>query len=289
LGGTRGAGEDHAGRRLFRPAEIVNRLWGLAAAAAVMAVAQGAQARPLRVMALDQCADQYVLALAPDADLALSPRADDPDAWLRREAAGHRRLRPTLEAAVGFRPDVVVRYWGGEPRLLSALEMRGVKVVTIADATDLDGVRANIRTAAQELGQVERGARLEQTMQAKLNQAAAPLDGPRPGAVYLTSGGFTSGPGTLMDAMMRAAGFRNLTTTPGFGVISVERIAMEPPIRFVLGFFDQLRADWRGPGRHPVVRRAAQGRTAAKLPAAVLTCPAWFAADGVEMMARGRP
>ncbi len=267
----------------------MNRLWGLAAAAAVMAVAQGAQARPLRVMALDQCADQYVLALAPDADLALSPRADDPDAWLRREAAGHRRLRPTLEAAVGFRPDVVVRYWGGEPRLLSALEMRGVKVVTIADATDLDGVRANIRTAAQELGQVERGARLEQTMQAKLNQAAAPLDGPRPGAVYLTSGGFTSGPGTLMDAMMRAAGFRNLTTTPGFGVISVERIAMEPPIRFVLGFFDQLRADWRGPGRHPVVRRAAQGRTAAKLPAAVLTCPAWFAADGVEMMARGRP
>ena len=75
-----------------------------------------AQARPLRVMALDQCADQYVLALAPDAELALSPRADDPDAWLRREAAGHRRLRPTLEAAVGFKPDVVVRYWGGEPR-----------------------------------------------------------------------------------------------------------------------------------------------------------------------------
>jgi hypothetical protein len=57
-------------------------------------------------MALDQCADQYVLALAPDAELALSPRADDPDAWLRREAAGHRRLRPTLEAAVGFKPDV---------------------------------------------------------------------------------------------------------------------------------------------------------------------------------------
>jgi iron complex transport system substrate-binding protein len=31
-----------------------------------------ADARPMRVMSLDQCADQYVLALAPDADLALS-------------------------------------------------------------------------------------------------------------------------------------------------------------------------------------------------------------------------
>ena len=84
-----------------------------------------AEARPLRVMALDQCADQYVLALRPDAELALSPRADDPDAWLREAAAGRRRMRPTLETAIAFRPDVVVRYWGGEPRLLARLEATG--------------------------------------------------------------------------------------------------------------------------------------------------------------------
>jgi len=267
--------------------------WGAVLAACVLSVplnvAQAAPARPLRIMALDQCADQYVLALAPEADLALSPRADDPDAWLRREAAGHPRLRPTLEAAVGFKPDIVVRYWGGEPRLLNALERSGAKVVAINDATDLEGVRANLRETAKALGQVERGARLERTMQARLDRAAPPAGSPRPGSVYLTSGGYTSGPGTLIDAMMRAAGFRNLTTAPGFGAISVERIALQPPIRFVLGFFDQLRADWRGPGRHPVVKRAAEGRTAARLPAAVLTCPAWFAADGVEMMAKGRP
>ncbi|WP_299171189.1 ABC transporter substrate-binding protein [uncultured Brevundimonas sp.] len=262
---------------------------GAALAVVVLALTQTAEARPQRIMALDQCADQYVLALAPDTDLALSPRADDPDAWLRREAAGHRRLRPTLEAAVGFKPDVVVRYWGGEPRLLNALERRGVKVITIEDANDLAGVKANLRATAKALGQVERGARLERTMQAKLDRAAPAPGASRPGAVYLTAGGFTSGPGTLMDAMLRAAGFHNLTQAPGFGAISVERIALEPPIRFVLGFFDQLRSDWRGPGRHPVVRRAAKGRTAARLPAAVLTCPAWFAADGVEMMAKGRP
>jgi iron complex transport system substrate-binding protein len=249
-----------------------------------------AEARPLRIMALDQCADQYVLALAPDADLALSPRADDPDAWLRQQAVGHKRLRPTLEAAVGFQPDVVVRYWGGEPRLLSALTQRGVKVVTIDDAIDLEGVRRNIRTVARDLGQAERGQALERQMDGKLVKAAPVKHAVEaPGAVYLTSGGFTAGPGTLMDAMMRAAGFRNLTAAPGFGALSVERIAMNPPIRFVLGFFDQLRSDLRGLGRHPVVTRAAEGRTAARLPAATLTCPAWFAADAVEMMAKGRP
>ena len=165
----------------------MRRLGGLAATLAAVAAAGAVEARPLRVMSLDQCADQYVLALAPDADLALSPRADDPDAWLRREAAGRRRLRPTLEAAVGFRPDVVVRYWGGEPRLLAALERRGAKVVVIADATDFDGVRANIRAAAQGLGQAERGGRLERRMQAKLDRAAPPAGSPTPGALYLTA------------------------------------------------------------------------------------------------------
>ena len=260
------------------------------ALAALAFTSSAAEARPSRIMALDQCADQYVLALAPDADLALSPRADDPDAWLRQQAVGHKRLRPTLEAAVGFQPDVVVRYWGGEPRLLSALTQRGVKVVTIDDALDLEGIRRNIRTVARDLGHAERGQALERQMDAKLAKASPvkPV-AEAPGAVYLTSGGFTAGPGTLMDAMMRAAGFRNLSAAPGFGALSVEQIAMNPPVRFVLGFFDQLRADLRGPGRHPVVARAAEGRTAARLPAATLTCPAWFAADAVEMMAKGRP
>jgi iron complex transport system substrate-binding protein len=260
------------------------------ALAALAFSSSAAQARPLRIMALDQCADQYVLALAPDADIALSPRADDPDAWLRQHAVGHKRLRPTLEAAVGFQPDVVVRYWGGEPRLLSALAQRGVKVATIEDAVDLNGVRRNIQTVARDLDQMQRGQALEQRMDRQLAKAApVKRTAEAPGAVYLTSGGFTAGPGTLIDAMMRAAGFRNLTAAAGFGALSVERIAMNPPIRFVLGFFDQLRADLRGPGRHPVLARAAGGRTAAQLPAATLTCPAWFAADAVEMMAKGRP
>ncbi len=155
---------------------------------------------------------------------------------------------------------------------------------------DLNGVRRNIQTVARDLGQAERGRALERRMDGKLAKAApVKRTAEAPGAVYLTSGGFTAGPGTLIDAMMRSAGFRNLTAGPGFGALSVERIAMNPPVRFVLGFFDQLRADLRGPGRHPVVARAAEGRTAARLPAATLTCPAWFAADAVETMAKGRP
>ncbi|MNI17081.1 Hemin-binding periplasmic protein HmuT precursor [compost metagenome] len=242
-----------------------------------------ATAAPLRVMALDQCADQFVLALAPDAELALSPRADDPDSWMRAQADGRRRVRPTLEAAVGFRPDVAVRYWGGDARLLAALERDGVRTVTIADASDMDGVRANIRAVAQALRRPERGEALVRRMETQLERAGGAGRGRK--AVYVTAGGFTTGPGSLMDAVLRAAGFRNGVERVGYQPLGLERVLLTPPALFVKGFFDLARSDWRGAGRHPVMRRAMQGRTAAELPGAVLTCPAWFAGDAVAALA----
>lgn len=242
-----------------------------------------ASARPLRVMSLDQCADQFVLALAPDAALALSPRADDPDSWMAAAARGVKRVRPTLEAATGFRPDVVVRYWGGDARLLAALERDGVQTLAIADATDMDGVRANIRLVAAGLQQSERGERLVEHMNARLLEARQAGRGRS--AVFLTPGGFTSGPGSLMDAILRAAGFRNGVARRGYQPLGVERILLRPPALIVKGFFDLARSDWRGSGRHPAVARVMRVRESASLPGAALTCPAWFAADGAAMLA----
>jgi iron complex transport system substrate-binding protein len=270
----------------------LRRLAAVAAGGLLITGAGAVEARPLRILSLDQCADQYVLALRPDAELALSPRADDPDAWLREAAKGRVRVRPTLEAAVTFQPDVVVRYWGGEPRLLARLEARGTPTAIIADATDFNGIRANIRAVAQALDAHDRGEALISRLDAGRAPApagTAPKTAARPTALYLTPGGFTAGKETLVDAIFHAAGFRNAADKPYFNPVSVERIALFPPVRFVLGFFDQARGDWRGPGRHPVVRKAAEGRVAAQLPAATLTCPAWFAADAAALLAEGRP
>lgn len=264
------------------------RLYGAVLVWTGLLFAGSVEARPLRVMSLDQCGDQYAMALSPDATLALSPRADDPDSWMRAEASRYRRLRPTLEAAISFQPDIVVRYWGGEPRLLAALERRGVKVLTIDDATTLEGVRANLTKLAEGLGERRRGDALVGSMDERLDEARPAAGQATSSALYLTPGGFTAGKGTLVDAILTAAGFANLATSPGYAPMSAERVALSPPKRFILGFFDLFRADWRGPGRHPVVRKTAKGRVAARLPASALTCPAWFAADAAVMAGKGR-
>lgn len=241
-----------------------------------------------RVLSLDQCADQYVLALANPEDIAgVSPRADDHDSWLRDQVRGAPRVRPTLEGVTAARPQVVVRYWGGDPRMVGALERRGVRVVQIEDAQDFDGVRANIETVARALDRPGRGQDLIASMDRNLMQSRNAWSGED--ALYLTTAGWTTGRGSLIDAMMRAAGLENGWDGPAFAPVSVEQLILHPPRRYVLGFFDALRADRRGVGRHPSVRRRTATRAIVSLPGAMLGCPAWFVADGSRRIARAAP
>lgn len=256
--------------------------------ATAMALIAGAASAGPRVASLDQCADQFVLALSDADDIAaVSPRADDPDSWLRHQVHGAPRVRPSLEAIMAARPDVVVRYWGGDARLLRALERSGVRVVQIADATDFDGVRDNILQVAGALGRPGRGRDLIAGMDRDLAHSRDAWRGEP--ALYLTSSGWTSGRGTLIDSMMRAAGLSNAWDGPAFAPLSVEGLILRPPRRYILGFFDAVRADRRGVGRHPSVRRRTATRAVVSLPGSILGCPGWFVADGARRIARAAP
>lgn len=242
------------------------------------------------MLSLDQCADQYVLALSPrEAIVGLSTRADDADSRLREKARGLPKRRVGLETALAARPDVVVRYWGGEPRLIAALEERGVRVVTIGEASDFAGVRSNIRRVASALGQPRAGGALIADMDRRLAGARGAWKGKR--ALYLTPSGVTSGPGTLVDAVMSAAGMRNAERRPSWQTVSLEGLAMDPPDAVLLGFFDtfQLAGDSWGMGRHRLLQDAARQKAVASLPGALLSCPYWSAAEAVELLAQAAP
>jgi iron complex transport system substrate-binding protein len=247
-----------------------------------------AQAAP-RVLSLDQCADQFVMALSPrETIVGVSTRADDGDSRLRDLARGLPKRRVDLENALAARPQVVVRYWGGEPRLIRALETRGVRVINIHEAQDFAAVRANIRNVAAALEQREAGEQLVARLDAQLQRAAGAWGGRS--ALYLTPGGATTGSGTLVDAILRAAGFTNIEPRAGFQSVSLERLALSPPSALVLGFFDSRQAttDRWGIGGHRLLRDAADTRALASLPAALLSCPDSSAGDAVERLAAPR-
>jgi len=254
--------------------------------AAALAFAPGLAAAAPRVMSLDSCADQYVLALAPrDSIVGLSHRAVSRDSYMRASAAGLPLRRATFESLVAARPQVVVRLWGGDARLSRVLEKKGVTTVALDDAADFDGVRANVRKVAAALDRQPQGEAIVARMDAQLAKAAGAGRG-RP-ALYLTPGGYTAGSGTLIDSLLKAAGYANAAPGPYFAPVSLEAMVMRPPAAVVLGLFDMARAgsDRWGPGRHAALRKVVATRTAASLPASVVGCPGWFAADGSRMLA----
>lgn len=268
------------------------RRWGrIAWAAFALAMAGGIARGGPRVLSLDQCADQYVLALAPrETIVGLSPRVGDRDSYLRGLAAGLPRRRASSEAVLAAGPQVVVRYWGGDPRMARTLAGLGVRVVRIEEAGDFDAVRDNIRRVAAALEARPRGEALITRMDAQLR--AAGDAGRGRDALYLTPSGFTAGPGTLIDAVLRAAGYRNAAHGAAYSPVSLEALLIRPPGALVLGFFDAYgvaQQQW-GIGRHPLLRRLADQRAVATLPASVLGCPAWFAGDAVQALsvAKGR-
>lgn len=258
----------------------------------VAALLCGAAMAAPRVVALDYCADQFVLALADRMQIAaLSTDAESERSNMRQAAQGLPQIPATLEAALAVRPDVVVRAWGGGLGLDQALSRFGVRTVTLEYVDGLAGVRANVHRVAAAVGQPERGAALVAVMDQRLAAVAAQVallpPGRRPLALYITPGGATSGPHTLLHDLMTAAGLRNqaaLEPASGWTKINLERLVTAPPDVVVAGFFDLefLKTDvWRL-GRHQVVRDFLQSRPVAFVPARHLACATWHVVDAVE-------
>jgi iron complex transport system substrate-binding protein len=69
--------------------------------------------------------------------------------------------------------------------------------------------------------------------------------------------------------------------------VSLERLALDPPQKVVLGFFDKasMRAQHWPVARGGAFDGIVHGRIIASLPGALLGCPAWFAADAAADLA----
>ncbi|HEX3918143.1 MAG TPA: ABC transporter substrate-binding protein [Caulobacteraceae bacterium] len=263
---------------------------GLTAAALglALAISSAARAAP-RIVSLDQCADQYVLALAPRGEIAgLSKRALNGDSAERALAVGLPELRPTLESVLGAQASIVVYYWSADARLPDELRRRGIAAVQIDEANDFPGIRANIRKIAAAVDQRAAGEALVARMDADLARASGAWGGAR--ALYLTTYGFTAGKGTLVGAMMNAAGLSTAATSDGYSPAPLEALVLNPPQALVLGFFRDLaggRQHWSIAG-NGYLRGLVAKRAIASLPGSVLGCPAWTAAEGALALAQAR-
>lgn len=258
----------------------------LAAIAFSTALAEPAQ----RVVSLDYCADQYVLKLLPrDSILALSRDADQSFSYMRDAATGLPQVRAVAEDVMVLQPDLVVRSYGGGPRAAAFFERAGIAVLQVPYADDVAAIRESMLAVAAGLGVAQRGAELVAEMDRRL--AAIDRHADRGTAMYMTSGGATSGPGTLVHEMLLAAGMENFETEPGWREIPLERLAYEQPDVVAAAHFSadaDPAASWSAM-RHPVARRQISERPTVRLQGAWTSCGGWFLLDAIEALAAAVP
>ncbi len=262
--------------------------WLLCALA--LCVAMPAKAAPLRVVSLDYCADQYVLALADRSQItALSRGSQRDDSYFRARAHGIWQTRGSLEEVLALRPDLVVRNWGGPWNAAQIYARFHVPVLQVGDVTTFAAARTDLLHASRVLGHEERGAAIARDLDVRLAhlRASAPYD--RAPVMYLSAGGAVAGAGTLTDAAITAAGGRNVRSDRGWQVMPLEQMVQTPPALIALGFFDagRERMNAWSPSRHPAVLNALAHARTVSLPPAAISCEAWTMIDAAEIIARG--
>jgi iron complex transport system substrate-binding protein len=278
--------------------------WRLAAVALALLglAAGGAQARPLRVMSISDCGDQLVLALLPPAQItSVTWLSRDPDSSIMAAAARRVPVNHGLaEEVLRDRPDLVIAGTYTTPAARALLKRLHLPLLELGATNGFDDVRRQTRQVAAAVGAGARGEQLIGRMDATLRQLAARRGPPLRVAAW-DGGGFAAPPGSMYDAVLQAAGARNVAAEPGGraggGESRVERLLAARPELLVEDAPGTERPGLRSAVLdNPTVRRLWGDRTVV-LPARAYACGTPFSAAGAlalseamrAAVARARP
>ena len=240
-----------------------------------------------KILSLDYCADQFVLALADkDQIIGVSTEARDAHSFYRARAADIPRFRASTDLILTQKPTLVVRSWAGDKRLLDTLERLEIPVITIQYAQDPKGIDSNVDRLAQAIGQQARGQALTKTAQERLDRlkALSPYD---QSAVYITPGAYTTGVGTFVHNVMALAGIGNAFADGGYSgwfPIPMEKLVENPPKLVVTSFYDShssVQNHW-GVARHGYIKDMLNKTPTVDVPGSMMACSGLFMVDAAE-------
>ena len=175
---------------------------------------------PVRVMSLNICTDQLLLALVPERSIAsvtFMAREQQPlKLWPQ---AGRIPVNyGSAEEIVVTHPDLVLAGPFLPPLTQKLLAKSGVKLVQVPLAENFDQIRAVTRTVAQAVGEEARGEQLITRMDADLREARAH----RPARPFRVAewgnGGHVPGGGGLFGALLQVAGAESIAGGDGYDV-----------------------------------------------------------------------
>ena len=261
----------------------------LAAACLGLWCGSAAAAAPARVVSINLCTDELLVQLADPAQVASV-------SWLSAASAGSNvadRVKDVpqnhgfAEEVVAARPDLVLAGRYTARAAVSVLRRIGVPVVDADAPGTLDQVKAEIRRVADAIGHGDRGDAMIAELERRMSRPT-PVRTPKLRAAVLRPNGFTAGPGSLSDELMRRAGLVNVAAE-----LKLDNYGQLPLETIILAGVDLLIVDGDRAGppaiatevlSHPILAKLGDRVRVVKIPPRLWTCYGPSIADAYDIL-----
>jgi iron complex transport system substrate-binding protein len=271
----------------------ITRRSALAAGAAV-GLGGAARGEPRRIVSLNPCLDVILVHLADRAQIAaLSHYSHEPSSSSLGDLG--RTFPFTYESAeevLALSPDLVLTGRHSSPATRAALSRLNIRAELFGVPNTLEESLAQVRQVARAVHRPARGEALVARIEAAVSAAAPPPGTPRLTALIYQSGGFASAQGTLMDDMMRRAGFENAASRYGLkrtGNVALEQLVADPPDVLLAGETKPGAPTWADRVlNHPALSRVAHRMHRASFPQQLTFCGGPVLITTAQMLVRAR-
>jgi iron complex transport system substrate-binding protein len=217
----------------FRTPRCLRLVAGLVAAWSAAFLAGAAAQEPRRVVSLNLCADQMLLALADRDQIAsLSPLAADPALSYLADRVGSLPVNDGKGETILFGgADLVLAGTFGQQARTALLRRQGIEVVALEPWRSIADGRRQIRMMAARLGHPDRGEALIAAIDDALARTRNIVPASRSVLTYYRRG-YVPASDSLTGELLRHMGFRPHQDGLGLsrgGVARLEAIVMNPP------------------------------------------------------------
>jgi iron complex transport system substrate-binding protein len=247
-----------------------------------------------RIVSLDVCTDQILVELVGRERIAAVTHlaADPAVSAIPAKAKGIAITHGAAEDVLRYDPDLILAGPFGVSATVSLLRRLKRNVVVVPQPPNIEAVRAAVRAVAAAVGEGPKGEAMIAAFDHRLAGLDPPASAAPPTAIIYQVGGSVSGPGSLAEAALVAAGFRNkadeyrLTRN---GQVPLELLVAAPPDLLVLSSaVDEYRTALADNLRHPVLRRLRQHHASLELPWQLWLCGTPHIAEAIEKLADAR-
>ena len=235
------------------------------------------QAKPMRVMSMNQCTDQIVLALLP-------PERISSVTWLSRDPSGSLMYQQANKVPINHglaeevlqqKPDLVIAGSFTTPATRGLLRRLHYPMIEVGFPETFEDIRATTRQIARAVGEEARGEALIARMDHQIATLSADPGPPLRVAAWDGSG-FNASKGSLYDLVLTTVGAHNIINElpeSGYARPDVEALLATAPTLLVKGAGVGRRPGLRDNiERHPLVRRFWDGPRTLTIRQAYFNC-----------------